>query len=68
MDWILFIKNHLLHSVATLLEGEETGHDHGRGHGGQDEAEHEAPEPGEAEEEVGGHCHHNRLRQTRRKG
>ena len=46
------------------LELEEAGNDDGRADGGEDEAEHEAPEPGKVEEQVRRHGHDERLDET----
>ena len=45
----------------TYLELEEAWDDDGRADGGEDEAEHEAPEPGKVEEQVRRHRHDERL-------
>ena len=46
---------------GTFLELEEARNDDGRADGGEDEAEHESPEPGEVEEQVRRHGHDERL-------
>ena len=55
---------YLSDAVAPLTETHKTRDDDGGGDGGEDEAQHEAHGPGEAEEEVGEHRHGGGLHEA----